>query len=90
MGVVLAEGHRALPDEPGAELLVRANETVRSDREENRPQPVEDLVGPLGLGSDLRVQADEGVAKCALHQHGVEFPIEIPAWNEMPAEIVPR
>ena len=58
MGVVLAERHRALADEPGAELLVRPHEAVRPHREEDRPQPVEHLVGTLGLRRDLRVQPD--------------------------------
>ena len=65
---VLAEGHRLLAGEPGGELLVGLDQAVAADAHDDRPQPVEHIVGAIGLGGDLGVQADERLAEMVLDE----------------------
>ena len=47
---VLAEGHRLLAGEPSSKLLVGLDQAVASDAHDDRPQPVEHVVGAIGVG----------------------------------------
>lgn len=44
---ILSEGHRPLAREPGGELLIRLDETVRADAQDDRAQSVEDILGTV-------------------------------------------
>jgi hypothetical protein len=63
MLVVGAEGHGALAAHPGGHLLVGADQAIRAHRQHDGAQLVEHLVGPVGLGGDLGVQADQRIAQ---------------------------
>ena len=66
---VLAERHRALAREPGRELLVGLHEPVGPDTHHYRPQPIQHVVGPVGLRGDLRIQPNQCLAQVVLDQH---------------------
>ena len=69
MLVVRAEGHGALAAHPGSHLLVGADQAIRAHRQHDGAQLVENLVGPVRLGGNLRVQADQRIAQPGLDQH---------------------
>ena len=69
MLVVGAEGHRALATHPGRHLLVGADQAIRSHRQHDGAQLVEHLVGAVGLGGNLGVQADQCIAQPGFYQH---------------------
>jgi hypothetical protein len=69
MLVVGAEGHRALAAHPGGHLLVGADQAIRAHRQHDGAQLVEHLVGAVGLGGNLGVQADQRIAQPGLDQH---------------------
>ncbi len=83
---VLAERHRPLAGEPGGELLVRLDEAVGADAHHDRAELVEDVVGAVGLGGDLRVQPDQRLAKVILDQDLVRLAREVLPREEVPAE----
>ena len=83
---LLAERHRAFAREPGRELLVGLDQPVAPDAHEDRAQPVEDLVGAVGLRGDLRVQANQRLAQVVLDQHLVRLSAKVLRREEVPAE----
>ena len=83
---VLAERHRPLAREPGGELLVRLDEAVAADAHDDGAEPVEDIVGAVGLGGDLRVQADQRLAQVILDEDFVRLAGEVLRREEVPAE----
>ena len=86
MLAVGAERHRALPAQPGGELLVGAHQAVGVDREQDGAQPVEHLVGAVGPGRDLRVEADQRVPQMRLDQHVARGARQLRSRQEAPAE----
>ena len=66
---VLAEWHGALAGEPGRELLVGLHEPVAPDAHQDRPQPIQHIVGPIRLRGDLGIEPNHGLTQVALDQH---------------------
>ena len=83
---VRAERHRPLAGEPGGELLVRLDEPVAADAHQDRAKLVEDVVGAVGLGRDLRVQPDQRLAQVILDQDFVRLARKVLRGEEVPAE----
>ena len=81
-----AERHRPLAGEPRRELLVRFHQPVRPYPHQDGPQPVEHVVGAVGLCRDLRVEADQRVAHVFLDEHLVGLPRELLRPEVVPAE----
>ena len=59
---VRAEGHRLLAAQPGHEILVGPDQTIRLHRQKNRSQRVDHLVGAVGLRRDFGIEPDERLA----------------------------
>ena len=83
--VVPAKRHGAVAAQPGGELFVGADQAIRADRQYDGAQLVEHFVGALGLGGDLRVETDEGIAQVLLDEHVVDAAGKRQGGNEMPA-----
>lgn len=83
---VLAKRHRPLTGEPGSELLVGLDQAVAAHAQQDGAELVEDVVGPVRLGRDLRVQADQRLTQMNLHQHFVGLVREVLRGEEMPAQ----
>ena len=86
MLAVRAERHRPLAGQPGGELLVRLDEAVGADAHQDGAQLVEHLVGAVGLGGDLGVQADQRLAQVIFDQDLVRLAWEVLRSEEVPAE----
>ena len=65
----LTEGHGLLAPQPAREQLVGPHQPLTLHREEDGPEPVENLVGAVRVGGDLRVQTDQGFPHHRLDQH---------------------
>ncbi len=83
---VRAERHRPLAREPGGELLVRLDEAVAANAHEDCAELVEDVVGTVGLGRDLRVQPDQRLPKMILDEHFVGLAPEVLRSKVVPAQ----
>jgi hypothetical protein len=88
MGVVLAEGHGPLAAQPGGHFLIGADQTVGAHRQHDGAQLVEHLVGPVRLGGDLRIEADQRFLQPGLHQHVLGLAGDVGAGDALPAEAV--
>ena len=69
MLAVRAEGHRLLAPQPGHEVFIGPDQTIRLHGKQNRPQGVDDLVGAVGLGRDFRVEPDERQPQPSLYHN---------------------
>ena len=83
--VALAEGHGAVPAQPGGELLVGLDQAVAAHAEDECAQLVQQLVGAVGLGGDGGVEADERGAHLLFDQHVVGTAVEVGGWDKVPA-----
>lgn len=83
--VVFAEGHGAVAAQPGGEFFVSADESIAANGEDDGAQFVEDFVGAFGLGGDLGVEADEGLAQVGFDEHVVDAAGQFERINVMPA-----
>ena len=81
---VRAERHRPIPGQPRRELLVRLHQPVGPHAHQDGSQPVEHVVGPVGLRRDLRVEANQRLADVVLDQNFVRQPRQ-----ELRSEVVP-
>lgn len=83
--VVFAEGHGAVAAQPGGEFFVGADESIAADGEDDGAQFVEDFVGAFGLGGDLGVEAEEGLAQVGFDEHVVDAAGQVEGVDVMPA-----
>ena len=81
---VRAERHRPLSGEPRRELLVRLDQPVRPHADQDGPQPVQHVVGPIRLRRDLRVEVDQRLPHVVLDEDLVRLPRQL-----LGAEVVP-
>jgi len=81
---VRAERHRPLSGEPSRERLVRLDQPVRAHAHQDGPQPVQHVVGPIGLCRDHRVEADQRLPHVFLYKDLVSLPRKV-----LRAEVVP-
>ncbi len=82
----LAERHGPLAAEPSGELLVRLDQTVAPDAHEDSPQPVQHIVCTVGLGGNLRVEANQRLAQLVLDQDLVRLARNVVRREKVPAE----
>ena len=73
MLAVVAEGHSLLAAQPGHKILVGPHQAVGLHREDAGAQVVDDLVGAVGLGGDVGVEADERLTHPRLDHHVTEL-----------------
>ena len=76
MAVVLAKGHGFFVGEPAEELFIGPDQAGLVDRDQDGPQFVDHLIGPLWLGFDLRVEADQGLFEVGFHQDFVDAALQ--------------
>jgi hypothetical protein len=69
---------------PGGELLVRLDEAVAPHAHQDGAELVEDVVGPIRLGRNFRVQPDQRLTQVILDQDFVRLAREI-----LRTEVVP-
>jgi hypothetical protein len=72
----VAKGHGLLATQPGHKILVGAHQAIGLHREDAGTQVVDDLVSPVGLRRDVRVETDERLAHPRLDHHVTEL-----AWD---------
>ena len=77
MLAVGAERHRPLSGEPRCEFLVRLDQPVRPHAHQDGSQPVQDVVGPIRLRRDLRVEADQRLPHVVLDEDLVRLPSQV-------------
>ena len=76
VAIVLAEGHGLVAAEPGVEFLVGPDEAGLVGGDETGAELVDDLVGEGGIGGDLGIDPDQGLAQFALQQDLVGRPVQ--------------
>ena len=81
-----AERHRPLSGEPRCEFLVRLDQPVRPHAHQDGPQPVQDVVGPIRLRRDLRVEADQRLPHVVLDEDLVHLPRQVLRPEVVPTE----
>ena len=63
---VRAKRHRLIADKPCGELLVCLHEAVAAHAHQDGAKFVDDVVGTVGLGGDVRIQSDQRLAQMIL------------------------
>ena len=77
MLAVGAEGHGLFVPQPGHKVLVGPHQSVGLHREKAGTQVVNDLIGPVGLGGDFRIEPDERLPQPGLHHNVIPLAREL-------------
>ncbi len=88
MLVILAEGHTFVAAQPLGEGFVGAHQPIAVHREQNGVEPVQHLVGVVGPGGDVGIEAQQGVGEFVHEQHVPDGAVEFFGWLEKPVEPV--
>ena len=83
---VRAKGERPFAGEPGSELLVGLDEAVTADAHQDGAEPVDDVVGAVGLGGDVGVEPDQRLAQVIFDEDLVRLARDILLSEVVPAE----
>ena len=87
--VVGPKGHRLVVAQPLGKHLISFDQAIAAYSQDDGPQLIEHLIGPLRLGRNIRIEADEGLADVLLNKNILRLARQMIGRKIVPAEAAP-